>query len=58
MLNKEGKLNDKLHADIMAKYEKQKREIRKRLNEQFPNKFGDEEETPKPQPEGELGVEV
>ena len=52
-LRKEGKLNDEIHAEIKAEYEKQKREIRKRLNEQFPNKFIDEEETPEPQPEPE-----
>ena len=52
-LRKEGKLNDEIQADIKAEYEKQKREIRKRLNEQFPNKFFDEEETPEPQPEPE-----
>ena len=45
-LRKEGKLNDKLQADIKAEYEKQKRETRKRLNKQFPNRFADEEETP------------
>ena len=50
-LRKEGKLNDKLQSDVKAKYEKQKREIHKRLNEQFPYKFVDEEETPEPQPE-------
>ena len=38
--------------EITAEYEKQKEEIRKRLNEQFPNKFVDEE-TPEPQPEPE-----
>ena len=38
---------------IKADYEKQKREMRKRLNEQFPYKFVDEEETPEPQPEPE-----
>ena len=43
-LRKEGKLNDKLQAEIKAEYEKQKKEIRKRLNEQFPNKFHDEPE--------------
>ena len=48
-LRKEGKLNDKLQSEIKAEYEKQKREIRKRLNEQFPNKFVGEEETPEPQ---------
>ena len=52
-LRKEGKLNDEMQAGIKAEYEKQKREIRKRLNEQFPNKFIDEEETPEPQPEPE-----
>ena len=31
-LRKEGKLNDKLHSEIKAEYEKQKREIKKRLN--------------------------
>ena len=50
-LRKEGKLNDKLQSDVKAEYEKQKREIRKRLNEQFPYKFVDEEDTPEPQPE-------
>ena len=48
-LRKEGKLNDELQAEIKAEYEKQKREIRKRLNEQFPNKFVDDE--PQPEPE-------
>ena len=52
-LRKEGKLIDKLQAEIKAEYEKQKREIRKRLNEQFPHKFVDEEETPEAQPEPE-----
>ena len=47
-LRKEGKPNDELQAEIKAEYEKQKREIRKRLNEQFPNKFVDEEEPEKP----------
>ena len=47
-LRKEGKLNDELQAEIKAEYEKQKRVIRKRLNEQFPNKFVDEEEPKKP----------
>ena len=57
-LRKEGKLNDELQAEIKAAYEKQKREIRKRLNEQFPNKFVDEEHEvscsirePQPEPE-------
>ena len=31
-LRKEGKLNDKLQSEIKAEYEKQKREIHKRLN--------------------------
>ena len=52
-LRKEGKLNDKLQSEIKAEYDKQRKEIRKRLNEQFPNKFVDEEETPEPQPEPE-----
>ena len=52
-LRKEGKLNDELQAEIKAEYEKQKRQIRKRLNEQFPNKFVDEEEIPEPQLEPE-----
>ena len=52
-LRKEGKLNDESQAETKAEYEKQKRQIRKRLNEQFPNKFVDEEETPEPQPEPE-----
>ena len=48
-LRKEGKLNDELQAEIKAEYEKQKREIRKRLNEQFPHRFVDDE--PQPEPE-------
>ena len=48
-LRKEGKLNDDIQAEIKAEYETQKREIRKRLNEQFPNKFVDGE--PQPEPE-------
>ena len=35
-LRKEGKLNDKIQSEIKAEHEKQKGEIRKRLNEQFP----------------------
>ena len=45
-LRKEGKLNDDIQAEIKAEYEKQKQEIRKRLNEQFPNKFVDCEPHP------------
>ena len=41
--SKEGKLNDKLQSYIKAECEEQKREIRKRLNEPFPNEFVDEE---------------
>ena len=52
-LRKSGKLDDELKSDIKADYDKQKREIRKRLNEQFPNKFVDEEVMPEPQPEPE-----
>ena len=52
-LRKEGKLNDELQSDLKAEYEKQKRVVRKRLNEQFPNKFVDDAETPEPQPEPE-----
>ena len=48
-LRKEGKLNDELQAEIKAEYEKQKRVIRKRLNEQFPNKFVDDELHPEPE---------
>ena len=48
-LRKEGKLNDDIQAEIKAEYEKQKKEIRQRLNEQFPNKFVDDE--PQPEPE-------
>ena len=62
-LRKEGKLKDEIQADTKAEYEKQKKEIRNRLNEQFPNKFVDEEETPesqpkpeKPKPDIDLGV--
>ena len=48
-LRKEGKLNDDKEAEIKAEYEKQKREIRKRLHEQFPNKFADDEPHPEPE---------
>ena len=48
-LRKAGKLNDDIQAEIKADYEKQKREIRTRSNEQFPNKFVDDE--PQPEPE-------
>ena len=47
---KAGKLKDKLQADIKAEYELPRTEIRKRLNEQFPNKAVDEEETLETQP--------
>ena len=51
-LRKDGKLNDELQAEIKAEYEKQKREIRKRLNEQFPNKsVDDDDDEPHPEPE-------
>ena len=40
-----------LQSEIKAEYEKQKREIRKRLSEQVPNKLVDDEETPEPQAE-------
>ena len=52
-LRRQGKLNDKIQAEIKEEYEKQKKIIRKRLNEQFPNRFVDEEETSEPQPEPE-----
>ena len=52
-LRRQGKLNDKIQAEIKQEYEKQKKIIRKRLNEQFPNRFVDEEETSIPQPEPE-----
>ena len=61
-LRRQGKLNDKIQAEIKEEYEKQKKVIRKRLNEQFPNRLVDEEETPEhevscsirePQPEPE-----
>ena len=45
-LRRQGKLNDKIQAEIKEEYEKQKKAIRKRLNEQFPNRFVDEGETP------------
>ena len=48
-LRKEGKLNDKLQSEIKAEYEKQKRELLKRFNEQFPNKFVDDEPHPEPE---------
>ena len=44
-LRRQGKLNDKIQAKIKEEYEKQKKIIRKYLNEQFPNRFVDEEET-------------
>ena len=52
-LRRQGKLNDKIQAEIKEEYEKQKKIIRKRLNEQFPNRFVDEGETQEPQPEPE-----
>ena len=52
-LRRQGKLNDKIQAEIEQEYEKQKKIIRKRLNEQFPNRFADEGETLEPQPEPE-----
>ena len=54
-LRRQGKLNDKIQAEIKEEYEKQKKAIRKRLHEQFPNRFVDEGETSehKPQPEPE-----
>ena len=55
---KEGKLNDEIQADTKAEYEKKKKEIHKRLNKQFPNKFVDDEHEvscsvrePQPEPE-------
>ena len=52
-LRKEGKLNDKLQAEMKAAYEKQKREASKRLNEQLPSKPVDEDEMREPQPKPE-----
>ena len=52
-LRRQGKLNDKIQADIKEEYEKQQKVIRKRLNEQFPNRFVDEGETSIPEPEPE-----
>ena len=52
-LRRQGKLNDKIQAEIKEEYEKQKKIIRKRLNEQFPNRFVDEGETQEPEPEPE-----
>ena len=43
-LRRQGKLNDKIQAEIKEEYEKQTKVIRKRLNEQFPNRFVDEGE--------------
>ena len=43
-LRRQGKLNDKIQAEIKEEYEKQKKVIRKRLSEQFPNRFVDEGE--------------
>ena len=52
-LRRQGKLNDKMQAEVKEEYEKQKKAIRKRLNEQFPNRFVDEGETSIPEPEPE-----
>ena len=52
-LRRQGELNDKIQSEIKEEYEKQKKVIRKRLNEQFPNRFADEGETEEPQPEPE-----
>ena len=53
-LRRQGKLNDKLQAEIKEEYEQQKKQvIRSRLNEEFPNRFVDEGETFEPQPEPE-----
>ena len=52
-LRRQGKLNDKIQAEIKEEYEKQKKIIRKRLNEQFPTRFVDEEETSEQQPDHE-----
>ena len=52
-LKKEGRLSDGIQEQIKAEYKKQKLEIRKRLNKQFPNKFVDEEETVEPTPDPE-----
>ena len=41
-LRRQGKLNDKIQAEIKEECEKPKRVIHKRLNEQFPNRFVDE----------------
>ena len=48
-LRKEGKLNEEIQAEMKAEYEKQKMEIRTRLNEQFRNKFVDDEPHPEPE---------
>ena len=48
-LRKEGKLNDDIQTEIQAECEKQKRETRKRLNEQFPNKLVAAEPHEKPE---------
>ena len=52
-LRRQGKLSDKIQAEIKEEYEKQKKVIRKRLNDQFPIRFVDEGETQEPQPEPE-----
>ena len=46
---KEGELNDDIQAEIKAVYEQQKWEIRKRLHEQFPHEFVDDEPHPAPE---------
>ena len=52
-LRRQGKLSDKMQAEVKEEYEKQKKVIRKRLNKQFPNRFVDEGETSIPEPEPE-----
>ena len=52
-LRRQGKLNDKIQAEIKEEYEKQTKIIGKCLNEQFPNRFVEEEKTAEQHPDHE-----
>ena len=51
-LSKQGKLDDKMQSYTKEECEKQKKVIRKRLNQQFPNKFveGEDQNRRNPNP--------
>ena len=51
--NKERKLGSPFPLRFASEFRTQKKTIRKRLNEQFPNRFVDEEETSEQQPDHE-----